>query len=136
MRQERKLRGYTNPLAAAQPESRWGITRPPTIEPYKEYRESDSATLGYTIPSTTAQEDAMMLDSLGPIVDRENENLSVIDEGITMLRDCYLRQIDALKAGRDPKGVVRNEKENQVIVVGGIYRWIGAAERQHLQAAS
>jgi 5,5'-dehydrodivanillate O-demethylase oxygenase subunit len=136
MRQERKLRGYTNPLAAAQPESRWGITRPPAIEPYKEYRESDSATLGYTIPSTTAQEDAMMLDSLGPIVDRENENLSVIDEGITLLRDCYLRQIDVLKAGRDPKGVVRNEKENQLIVVGGIYRWIGAAERKEIQAAA
>ena len=77
-----------------------------------------------------------MLDSPGPIVDCENENLSVIDEGITMLRDCYLRQLDALKAGRDPKGVVRNQKENQLIVVGGIYRWIGAAERQHLQAAS
>ena len=79
------------------------------IEPYKEYRDSDDPVLGYHMRSTIHEEDATVLDSLGPVSDRENENLSVIDGGVTSLRDLYLRQIEAVRAGKDPIGVVRGQ---------------------------
>ena len=114
-------------------ERRRDTAKPFQVEPYKEYKESDSPTLGYQIPSAVFEEDGAILDSLGPIVDRENENLSVIDGGIAIVRDMYLKQIEIVKAGRDPKGVIRDKKKNQLIVVGGNYRWISADERSQMQ---
>ena len=75
--------------------------------------------------STIHEEDATVLDSLGPVSDRENENLSVIDGGVTSLRDLYLRQIEAVRAGKDPIGVVRAKEENELIVIGINYQWVG-----------
>ena len=71
--------------------ARW---KPPKdfIEPYKEYRDSDNPVLGYDIPPVHLIEDGMVVDSLGPRVDRDKENLSsTIDDGIIRLRSMYLR---------------------------------------------
>ena len=105
-----------------------------TIEPYKEYKVSDEPVLGYTIPSEIAEEDATILDSLGPIVDRENENLSVIDCGIVLIRQMYLKQVEALKAGKDPKEVIRKATDD-LIVVGGRYGWMSNDEYNQLARA-
>jgi len=106
------------------------------IEPYKEYKESDDPVLGYNIPAAVFEEDATIVDSLGAIVDRENENLSVIDGGIIILRQLYLKQIEIVKAGGDPLGVIRDDEKNRMIVVGGEYRWISTAERQQIERAN
>ena len=78
-----------------------------------------------------------MLDSMGPIADRENENLTLADESMEMLRKMYLQQIEVVKSGGDPIGVVRDEKKNRLIIAGGLYRWISPEERkQMLEAAA
>lgn len=123
-----KIRGVRSRLAPTR-------TAPYELQPYKEYQESGNPTLGYEIPSSIGGEDAVMLDSLGRIADRENENLSVIDGGIIMLRQFYLEQIEAVKAGRDPKGVIRDPEKNKLIVIGGDYRWIDEDEREEILAA-
>jgi hypothetical protein len=111
-------------------------TSPFQVEPYGEYASSDTPTLGYTLPKSIGGEDAVMLDSMGPISDRENENLTQADESMEMLRKMYLKQIDVVKRGGDPIGVVREEKKNQLIVAGGLYRWISPDERKQLLEAA
>ena len=73
-----------------------------------------------------------MLDSMGTIVDRENENLTVADESMEMLRKMYFKQIAVVQNGGDPLGVVRDEKKNQLIIAGGLYRWVSPEERKQL----
>jgi 5,5'-dehydrodivanillate O-demethylase len=105
------------------------------VAPYREYATSDTPTLGYTIPKSIGGEDAVMLDSMGTIVDRENENLTQADKSMEMLRKLYLRQIEVIKNGGDPMGVVRDPEENKLIVAGGLYRWISPEERKQLLEA-
>lgn len=92
-----------------------------TVEPYKEYREhlgDGSPTLGYSMPSVIASEDASIIQSLGPIVEREKENLLPLgDYGIVELRNLYLREVAAVMEGRDPRGTIRDEAQDRIIVV-------------------
>jgi 5,5'-dehydrodivanillate O-demethylase oxygenase subunit len=111
-------------------------TSPFRVEPYGEYKNSDTPTLGYTIPKSIGGEDAVMLDSMGPIADRENENLTAADESMEMLRKMYLKGIETVKAGEDPKGVIRDKEKNKLIVIGGLYRWISPEERKQLLEAA
>lgn len=117
-------------------ERRVDTAKPLRIEPYKEYKHSDNPTLGYSFPSAVFEEDAAVLESLGPIADRENEHLSAIDGGIVIIRQMYLKQIEVVKAGGDPKGVIRDKTKNQLIVVGGNYRWISSDERKEIEEAT
>jgi 5,5'-dehydrodivanillate O-demethylase len=92
------------------------------IRPYKEYLEQADPfappTLGYTMPAVIATEDATLIDSLGPIADRENEHLLPLgDFGVVALRDLYLKQMDAVERGQDPKGTLRDPATNQLIVI-------------------
>jgi hypothetical protein len=65
-----------------------------------------------------ASEDATMIESLGAIVDRENEHdLPLGDYGIIALRKLYLAQVKAVMAGRDPMGVIRDEAANGIHVI-------------------
>lgn len=105
-----------------------------TVEPYKEYRhrnEDGSVTLGYTIPRFVATEDATLIDSLGPIVEREKEYLHPQgDFGMFVLRTMYLREVEKVRAGRDPIGTVRDPAQNELIEITAYERWITEAERQ------
>ena len=49
-----------------------------------------------------------MLDSIGEISDRENENLSVIDEGMVMFREMLFQAMADVQQGLDPLGIVRD----------------------------
>jgi 5,5'-dehydrodivanillate O-demethylase oxygenase subunit len=95
--------------------------KPIKIEPYREYKEHQGdgpVTLGYTMPGVIATEDATLIDSLGPVVDRENEHLLPMgDFGVVSLRKLYLDAVAAVQAGRDPLGVIRDESKNQVITI-------------------
>ena len=72
----------------------------------------------------------MVIDSIGPVSDRENENLSsVIDEGIIMLRQMYLREMEKVAAGKDPKGIIRDPKKNEVITITAYEKWISENEQ-------
>jgi 5,5'-dehydrodivanillate O-demethylase len=116
--------------------ARW---KPPEnfIEPYKEYRESDNPVLGYDIPPLHFIEDGMVVDSLGPRVDREKENLSsTIDDGIIRLRSMYLREMENLRLGRDPKNVIRDPEKNRTVVITAYERWVSEAEREELEGSA
>ena len=122
-----KFKAY--PLAAA-----W---KPIRIEPYKEYKESDNPTLGYSIPPIVATEDAVVMDSLPPIVDRENERLLPVgDAGMAQLRDLYLEAVETVKAGGDPKGTIRDTAKNQLIVITAYERSISAEEYKQMQGSA
>ena len=110
--------------------------KPIPIEPYREYRESDNPVLGYQMPPVPVTEDAIILDSLPPIADRENEHLSaIIDEGVIMVRNMYLKELDTLRAGDDPKGTIRDKSKNQIIVIPAYESWVSAAERKEMEEA-
>jgi 5,5'-dehydrodivanillate O-demethylase oxygenase subunit len=91
------------------------------IVPYKEYLEKigdEPPELGYTMASVIASEDATIIESLGPIVKREEENLLPLgDYGIVELRTMYLQAIEDVRAGRDPLGVIRGVGSDRIITV-------------------
>ncbi|HLH22352.1 MAG TPA: Rieske 2Fe-2S domain-containing protein [Chloroflexota bacterium] len=92
--------------------------KPIRIEPYLEYKLSDTPTLGYEIPRVIAAEDAAVMASMPPIVDREHENLLTVgDVGMRWIRNMYLQAIADVQAGRDPKGTVRDPARNTLIPV-------------------
>jgi hypothetical protein len=58
------------------------------------------------------------MESMPPIVDRENENLLTVgDVGMRWIRNLYLQAIADVQAGRDPKGTVRDPAQNTVIPI-------------------
>ncbi len=91
------------------------------IEPYKEYLEKEGdepPSLGYNMASVIASEDATIIESLGPIIERDKENLLPLgDFGIVELRKMYLEAIEAVQAGRDPLGTIRDEAKNEIITI-------------------
>ena len=87
------------------------------VEPYQEQRNADNPVLGYDWPKTIATQDATLQDSIGPVLDRHNENLSVIDRGTVLLREMLLHGIADVKRGRDPKGVLRSSAGNDIIEI-------------------
>jgi len=115
---------------------RW---KPPQefIVPYKEYRDSDNPELGYEIPPLHFIEDGMVVDSMPPIADRENENLGpAIDDGIIKLRQMYLREIEKVKHGEDPKCIVRDPEKNKLIVIPAYEKWVPESERNQGESAA
>ncbi len=112
--------------------------RPIRIAPFKEYLEQADPfappTLGYTMPSVIATEDATLIDSLGPISDRENEHLLPLgDYGVQTLRSMYLKAIEAVEQGRDPMGTIRDPAEDRIITIAAYERNISAEEARSLQ---
>jgi 5,5'-dehydrodivanillate O-demethylase len=95
-----------------------GYWNPVPVKPYGEYDETRTQTLGYEIPPYVPTEDATIICSMGPIVDRENEHLAPTgDVGMKLLRHVYQREIEAVQAGRDPKGTLRDPAANTSIRV-------------------
>jgi len=79
----------------------------------------------------------MVVDSMPPIADRENENLGpVIDDGIIKLRQMYLREIEKVKRGEDPKAIVRDAEKNKMIVIPAYEKWVPESERQSAASAA
>lgn len=104
-------------------EKQWGEAAPAfgvRIAPYKEYIESGQAhpELGYTIAVNPGIEDHTVIDSMGPRLDRHNENLlSVNDIGVVRIRQRLLEAVECVRAGRDPQGVIRDEAQNGPIII-------------------
>ena len=93
--------------------------------------------LGYDIPPLHFIEDGMVVDSLGPRVDREKENLSsTIDDGIIRLRSMYLREMENVRLGRDPKNVMRDPERNRTVVITAYERWVSEDERRELEGSA
>ena len=50
-------------------------------------------------------QDALVQESMGPIVDRSKENLVSTDNGIIMMRHRLLRALKAMEKGETPPGI-------------------------------
>jgi 5,5'-dehydrodivanillate O-demethylase len=61
--------------------------------------------------------DIMTWVTQGPIADRTRELLVDTDSGITLLRRLYLEQIERVRKGEDPLGVVRAPQDNEIIAL-------------------
>ena len=60
-------------------------------------------------------QDQMAWETQGPIFDRTTELLGRSDRGIVMFRNLLRQQIEAVRAGKDPAGVIRDPKLNEII---------------------
>ena len=60
-------------------------------------------------------QDAMAWVMQGPIADRTRENLGASDLGIVLYRKMLKREIEKVQQGQDPKGVIRDPKQNERI---------------------
>jgi 5,5'-dehydrodivanillate O-demethylase len=63
----------------------------------------------------THEQDRVAQESQGVIADRAKENLASSDQGIIMLRKMIRASIEAVRAGKDPYGVIRDPADNQSI---------------------
>ena len=93
--------------------------QPIKIEPFKEYKESpNSPRLGYDLPAVVTTEDAIVMDSMPAISDRERENLLPVgDEGMRLLRALYWQALEAVRTGGDPPATIRDEAKNRLIKI-------------------
>lgn len=97
----------------------WSFIRVPReAEPYRQtsiptwvspIRDTD----GRWLTSHVINQDIVAWVGQGRIADRTRENLGASDRGIAMLRRQLFEDIDAVLAGRDPKGVLRDPERNQ-----------------------
>jgi 5,5'-dehydrodivanillate O-demethylase len=106
----------------------WSFIRVPNeSEPYTQ-AEIPSWTApthdadGQWIKSHVMNQDILAWVGQGPIADRSQENLGASDRGIAMIRRRYFEDIEAVAAGRDPKGVIRDAAANQRVVLPSDHR--------------
>ena len=64
---------------------------------------------------TFASQDGMAWETQGPVADRSREHLGASDKGIAMLRKLIKDNIEAVKRGEDPIGIVRDPVRNSLI---------------------
>lgn len=68
---------------------------------------------GRWLTSHVINQDIVAWVGQGRIADRTQEHLGASDRGIAMLRRQLFEDIDAVQAGRDPKGVLRDPERNE-----------------------
>jgi 5,5'-dehydrodivanillate O-demethylase len=59
--------------------------------------------------------DIMTWVSQGPIADRTRETLIDTDRGIVLLRRMLLEQLERVRAGEDPLGIIRRAEDDVII---------------------
>lgn len=67
---------------------------------------------GTFITTHVMNQDFLGWASQGPIADRTREHLSHSDRGIVMIRQRFLKEIEAMEAGQDLKGIIRDPANN------------------------
>jgi 5,5'-dehydrodivanillate O-demethylase len=60
-------------------------------------------------------QDRAAQESQGAIFDRTTEHLVSTDKGVILLRRLYKENMEAVKQGRDPLGVIRDPAKNELI---------------------
>ena len=83
----------------------------PPVEYAPYYKTPDG---GYTMEKVWMQ-DYMAWETAGPIFDRSKEHLGTADKGIIAFRKLLKAEIDKVKRGRDPIGVIRDPEKNRII---------------------
>ncbi len=89
----------------------------------------------YKMNMVSAQ-DSMAWETQGTLTDRSREHLGVGDEGIIALRKLLREQIDRVRQGLDPIGVIRDPAQNELIDLGVINERIGLPGAQTAQVGA
>jgi 5,5'-dehydrodivanillate O-demethylase len=82
---------------------------------------------GRWITSHVINQDIVAWVGQGTIADRTRENLRSSDIGISMMRQRFFEELEAIQAGRDPKGVIRNPNMAQCIDLPDMARELNTA---------
>ncbi|OGA65638.1 MAG: phthalate 4,5-dioxygenase [Betaproteobacteria bacterium RIFCSPLOWO2_12_FULL_68_20] len=107
----------------------WSFIRVPNeAEPYVQERIPcwrspirDPQT-GRWISSHVVNQDIIAWVGQGRIADRTRENLGASDRGVSMVRKQYFKDLEAIAAGRDPKGLIRDPGRNRRVELPTINR--------------
>lgn len=75
-------------------------------------------------------QDAMAWETQGAITDRTQEHLGVGDEGIILFRQLLHEQIDKVRKGGEPLGIIRDPQMNRIIEFEVINERIGLVGSQ------
>jgi 5,5'-dehydrodivanillate O-demethylase len=75
-------------------------------------------------------QDAMAWETQGAPTDRTQEHLGVGDEGVILLRKIVREQIEIVRKGGEPLGIVRDAGKNQLIEFDVINERVGLFGRQ------
>ncbi|HEU4343619.1 MAG TPA: aromatic ring-hydroxylating dioxygenase subunit alpha, partial [Candidatus Binatia bacterium] len=70
-------------------------------------------------------QDAMAWETQGAITDRTQEHLGVGDEGIILFRQLLREQIEIVRNGGEPLGIIRDPNKNKLIEFDVINERIG-----------
>ncbi|HWP58120.1 MAG TPA: Rieske 2Fe-2S domain-containing protein [Candidatus Acidoferrales bacterium] len=89
---------------------------PPVIyvKPYKNPPDAIHPFTKFRMDEVQAQ-DHMAWETQGPIADRTRERLATSDRGIVMLREIMKREMEKVRAGKDPMGIIRDPARNGII---------------------
>jgi 5,5'-dehydrodivanillate O-demethylase len=79
---------------------------------------------GRWITSHVINQDIVAWVGQGVIADRTKENLRASDIGVQMLRRRYFEELEAIAAGKEPGGVIRNPNQAQCIPLPNMAREI------------
>ena len=96
----------------------------PENDYFRNYEEVDTICgIPVNAPGTTVKgflvQDNMVNEGQGEIADRAQEHLGAHDKVLTAMRVMMLVAIEEMRKGRDPKHIIRDPAENQVVYVGG-----------------
>ncbi len=96
----------------------------PENEYYRDYERYDTISgIPVNAPGTAIKgylcQDSMVNESQGPIVDRVHEHLTPQDRVLMLMRKIYFQALAAVKAGEDPKHIIRDPAENVMVYVRG-----------------
>jgi 5,5'-dehydrodivanillate O-demethylase len=106
----------------------WFFVRVPQgREPYEQGRVPTwtspiQGSDGRWITSHVINQDIVAWVGQGRIADRSKENLRSSDIGITMMRNRFFEELEAIKAGRDPKGVIRDPAKARMVELPNMAR--------------
>ncbi len=91
-----------------------GVDAPPQVEvPLYEVPWQDET--GEHIMDFVDGQDIMVWVTQGPIADRTRETLGSSDRGIALYRRLLLDQLEVVRTGKDPLGVIRDPAANEII---------------------
>lgn len=102
----------------------WSFIRVPCeAEPYQQtiiptwVSPIRDAVTGRWITSHVINQDIVAWAGQGRITDRTQENLGASDRGVAMLRRQLFEDIESVREGRDPKGLIRDPAANHQVVL-------------------
>jgi len=93
-------------------------------DPPFEYSELKGPDGRFNMTMVPAQ-DAMAWETQGGLADRSLENLGAGDRGVILLRKLLKEQIDIVKNGGEPMGIIRDPQKNEMIQFDVINERIG-----------